>query len=105
MRADKITTELEKIGDITAKLGRVQTIFGDPIKLDTQTIVPVCAVVASFGAGGGGIPLLSGLGGGGDLRVLPIGFLHEQDGVVRFHAVDLPAELLHKHDRHAEKRP
>lgn len=103
MRAKDIAPEIEKAIETANKLGHVKAIFGDPIKLDTQTIVPIGVVITSFGAGGGGLPLMSGMGGGGDLRVLPIGYLAEKDGAVAFHAIDLPAELLHAHPHPAKK--
>lgn len=84
----------------------MQTIFGDPIKLESQTIVPVGAVITAFGAGGGGFPLVSGRGGGGDLRVLPVGFLHEVNGEVQFTPIEIPAHLthpVHKHDGDAAR--
>jgi uncharacterized spore protein YtfJ len=101
MDVERIAPELEKVVEASAKLGHVQTIFGDPIELGSHTIVPVGAVVTAFGAGGGGLPLVSGVGGGGELRVLPVGFLQEVDGVVQFTSIELPAHLTHpmrKHD-------
>ncbi|HVV84800.1 MAG TPA: hypothetical protein VHE35_17170 [Kofleriaceae bacterium] len=102
MKASQIAPEIDKAIETANKLGHVKAIFGEPIKLETTSIVPVGVVITSFGAGGGGLPLLSGMGGGGDLRVLPIGFLSEQAGAVKFTAIDLPPELLHAH---AAKKP
>ena len=95
MKVSQITPEIDKAIETANKLGHVKAIFGDPIKLDTQTIVPVGVVITSFGAGGGGFPLMSGVGGGGDLRVLPIGYLHERDGDVVFTAIEVPEALTH----------
>jgi uncharacterized spore protein YtfJ len=96
--------EIQRVVETATKLGHVEAIFGAPIKLDTQSIVPVGMVVTSFGAGGGGVPLLSGIGGGGDLRVMPVGFLHEREGKVEFTAIELPANLAVAHQRRAPER-
>lgn len=66
--------------------------FGEPVKLDTKTIIPVACV--QFGGGGGGgmsppvkegaaAPVFGG-GGGGGFSVNPVGFIHEEDGAVVF---------------------
>lgn len=92
MKVEKIVDEIEKIAVATDGSCRVQAIFGEPKKLETQTIVPVGAILTSFGGGGGGPPFLNGGGVGVNLRVLPIGFIHEENGVARFTAIELPAE-------------
>jgi uncharacterized spore protein YtfJ len=91
MKPENIVSELEKIVEASQDTCRVQAIFGEPAKLATQTIVPVGAILTSFGGGGGGIPLVGGGGVGVQLRVLPLGFIHEQDGAVRFTPIELPA--------------
>jgi uncharacterized spore protein YtfJ len=104
MKLEHVAPELEKIMESAAKWGRVQAIFGDPITLETRTIVPVGAIMSGFGAGGGGLPFVaSGLGGGGDLRVVPVGFLYEDHGHVAFQAIDLPPSLLRRKEAPASK--
>ena len=102
MKVSQITPEIDKAIETANKLGHVKAIFGDPIKLETQTIVPIGVVITSFGAGGGGLAFASGMGGGGDLRVLPIGYLHEHDGDVVFTAIEVPEALTH--GPHAKER-
>jgi uncharacterized spore protein YtfJ len=85
-----------------------RTVFGDPIKLETKTIIPIATI--EIGAGGGGgvgqgfaieavkgaietarriVPGGRGAGGGGGLaiKVRPIGYLTEEDGHVVFTAI------------------
>jgi len=87
--------------------GNARAVFGEPVKLATQTVVPV-AVVSSQVGGGGGSAFLGGGGGGGfHLRVVPIGYIHEKDGAVVFSAIDVPegAFLPAPHSEEATGRP
>lgn len=74
--------------------GNAKAVFGEPVKLQTQTIVPVAAVVAAVGGGGGQASILGGGGGGFTIRVIPVGYIHEKDGAVMFSAIEVPDELL-----------
>ena len=79
--------------------------FGQPMKLESITIVPVAKVKISAGGSGGGsgsggsgkdeggaAGLAKKLGGGGsgkggggiDVEVIPAGFIYEKDGVPTF---------------------
>lgn len=80
--------------------GSPHAVFGDAVKLEHHTIVPVAVV--SSGAGGGGAapgsssarsasnhpkgapPQMSAGGAGFALLVRPVGFIHEEDGEVVF---------------------
>ena len=73
--------------------GNAKAIFGEPVKLSTQTLVPVALVSTSLGLGGGHAKVMGGGGGGFQLRVVPIGFIHEKDGQVVFTSIDVPEEF------------
>lgn len=94
----QVMATLDKLIATAEHDGRGFPVFGQPIAVGKETIVPISAFVAAFGAGGGGFPLLSGSGGGGDLRVIPLGFLREHDGEVAFTPIALPEGLL-RHGR------
>jgi uncharacterized spore protein YtfJ len=74
--------------------GSAKAVFGEPVKLATQTIVPVAAISSHVGGGGGRTGLGGGGGGGFHLRVVPIGYIHEKDGAVVFSAIDVPEHVL-----------
>jgi uncharacterized spore protein YtfJ len=77
--------------------GNSKVVFGEPVKLESKTVIPVAQV--RLGAGGGGVmpggetsgllkALISG-GGGGGFDVRPVGFIHERDGEVVFTPIHL----------------
>ena len=70
------------------KTGNARAVFGDPVKLDTRTIVPVAAVLTSLGIGAGPAALFGG--GGLDLRVVPLGYVHETDEGIAFTRIEIP---------------
>jgi uncharacterized spore protein YtfJ len=75
--------------------GNAKAVYGEPVKLQTQTIVPVAAVVAAVGGGGGQASIVGAGGGGGfTIRVIPLGYIHEKDGAVMFSPIEVPDELL-----------
>ena len=83
--------ELEKrstdsfIGTIAEKLGavaRAATVFGEPVKRDDITVIPVAKARWGFGGGAGQRKeadgpdkLADGAGGGGGVQVTPVGFI------------------------------
>lgn len=83
---------LRQVAETLEKEGNARTVFGEPVKLDTKTIIPVALV--QFGGGGGGVSPRGkegdapaqgfGAGGGGGFAVQPVGFIHEEDGAVVF---------------------
>ncbi|HVP69403.1 MAG TPA: hypothetical protein VMT17_19290 [Anaeromyxobacteraceae bacterium] len=74
--------------------GRVEAIFGRPVRLGRHAIIPVALVQASLGGGGGGLSLLSGGGGGFNLQVVPVGYLIDGGGKPIFKPIPLPLEAL-----------
>lgn len=91
MQPTEIVEQIKRMMEVTASTCRVQAIFGEPTKLVTQTIIPVGAVSASYGGGSGGVPFVGGGGVGVTVQVIPLGFIHEEEGVVRFTAIAVPA--------------
>jgi len=74
--------------------GNAKAIYGEPIKLETHTVVPVAALVVTVGGGGGALSAIGGGGGGLTMKVAPVGYLHEKDGVVTFTPIDVPPQVL-----------
>jgi len=90
-----ITALVHEVAEAIGRSGQARAVFGDPLKLDTQTIIPVAVVMTRLGGGGGTTAIIGGGGGVGmHLDVLPVGFIHEKDGVATFTALDLPLERL-----------
>lgn len=106
------TTATPVAGDVLREIARafeaeanVKTVFGDPIELHGHTVVPVATIFVSIGGGagvGGATGLAKtvqgaidaatrvipgawggGVGGGVQVRVQPVGFIHDgKDGVL-----------------------
>lgn len=79
-----LETTIEKVKDLV----NVNTIIGEPIKLDGDiTIIPVSKVTYGFGSGGSDFPSKSnkemfGGGGGAGVTITPVAFLVVSDGEV-----------------------
>jgi hypothetical protein len=84
----------KQVAETIQAAGRVDAVFGQPVRLGRSTIVPVAVVQASVGGGGGGLPLLSGGGGGFNLQVVPVGYLVNLGGEPVFKAIRPPLEAL-----------
>ncbi len=82
---------VKQAAEALEKTGNARAVFGDPVKLDTRTIVPVAAVLTNLGIGGGQATIL-GIGGGGglNLRVVPLGYVHETDEGIAFTRIEIP---------------
>jgi uncharacterized spore protein YtfJ len=75
--ADRLLERLAQL--VSAKAG-VHAVFGEPVRQDNLTVIPVARVRWGFGGGGGhadGQPSgpASGSGGGGGVAADPIGYL------------------------------
>jgi len=105
---DLSTVVHEAIAALEAE-GNVRAVFGEPVKLETRTVIPVATV--ALGGGGGGVrtlgsaidivrrwtsrkdtarapaPVLAG-GAGGGLEVRPAGFIWEEAGKVVFTRIE-----------------
>ena len=82
------------IAETIERSGNAKAVFGEPVKLTTQSVVPVAAISCQVGGGGGHAGIGGGGGGGFNLRVLPIGYIHEKDGAVVFSPIDVPDHVL-----------
>lgn len=90
---------VRQVAETIQKEASVRAVFGEPIKLDQHTIVPVAIVHIAFGGGGAGtsgvksevVGKMLGFGGGGGLDVssVPLGFITEKDGDVVFRSIAL----------------
>jgi uncharacterized spore protein YtfJ len=76
------TEMLQRIGESLGSTATVKSVFGEPIRVDGKTVVPVAKVAYGFGAGGGSGTRGSaedrereGGGGGGGVRAFPAGVL------------------------------
>lgn len=84
-------TVVREAANAIESTGNARAVFGDPIKLDTHVIVPVAAVLTGVGLGGGQSVLLGAGGGGGvDLKVVPLGYIHETDEGIEFTRIEVP---------------
>jgi uncharacterized spore protein YtfJ len=71
---------LERLAELVGARAGVQAVFGEPVRHDNLTVIPVARVRWGFGGGGGradGPPSgpASGSGGGGGVAADPIGYL------------------------------
>jgi uncharacterized spore protein YtfJ len=74
---------VERLAAIIARGARASAVFGEPVHQDASVIIPVAKAI--WGVGGGKGPALSGEGGGGGMRVAPVGYIHVEKGRARFH--------------------
>ncbi len=98
---------IKSITETLQKEANVNTVFGQPLELESKKAIPVARIQMTVSGGGGGgsgheeqetegAPPKDGSGGGGggkiDVQVIPVGFIHEGgDGVV-FTAIDTTPE-------------
>lgn len=85
-----ISAIVDGLTQLLREEANVHAVFGEPVKIDTKTIVPVALVTASLSEGPSAF----------DLRAVPFGFLQEVDGQVRFTPLD-PGHAV----SHAEHTP
>jgi uncharacterized spore protein YtfJ len=74
---------VERLAAIIAQGARASAVFGEPVHQDSSVIIPVAKAI--WGVGGGKGPAQSGEGGGGGMRVAPVGYIHVEKGRARFH--------------------
>jgi uncharacterized spore protein YtfJ len=71
---------VERLAGLVGAKASVQAVFGDPVRHDGLTVIPVARVRWGFGGGGGSADgpatgPASGSGGGGGVAADPIGYL------------------------------
>jgi uncharacterized spore protein YtfJ len=105
---------VQTIAQILDKNATVKAVFGDPVKLESQTVSPIAVVRFELSGGGAGVaarllsmfkkdapagdedgkkPAFAGGGMALGLSVTPFGFIHETDGHVSFTALTAPAAV------------
>ncbi|MBN2414734.1 sporulation protein [bacterium] len=82
---DLIKTVLDEL----RKMTRTENVVGDPLKLDTATIIPVSRISVGFGAGGGAGTGDTGRGEatGGGASIEPVAFIVIRDDKVELISV------------------
>jgi uncharacterized spore protein YtfJ len=80
-----MTQTVAELASILARVG-VRAAFGDAVEIDGAAAVPVAVTAFAFGGGSGRLFPVAGNGsaGTGGLLAIPVGFLANRDGVVRF---------------------
>jgi uncharacterized spore protein YtfJ len=86
---------LERLAELVGSRAGVQAVFGEPVRHDGRTVIPVARVRWGFGGGGGiadGSPNgpASGSGGGGGVAADPIGYLEIGPDGVAFRPIREP---------------
>jgi uncharacterized spore protein YtfJ len=82
-RSEMVTELLERIGESVGERAQVSTVFGEPVKREHVTVIPVAKARFGFGGGGGAGSREhnegSGGGGGGGVAVSPVGYIEVRD--------------------------
>jgi uncharacterized spore protein YtfJ len=73
----------EKLG-ATAKAA---TIFGEPVKRDGITVIPLAKARWGFGGGAGRRKDEDGAGGGDGAQLIPVGFIELKNGEAQFRSI------------------
>jgi uncharacterized spore protein YtfJ len=92
---------VEAIGERLHGSASVRQVFGDPIRAEGRTIVPVARVAYGFGAGGGKTEDSAdrrqqgeGGGGGGGVSATPVGVIEIGATGTRFVPIATPARTI-----------
>jgi uncharacterized spore protein YtfJ len=85
---------LERLVDKLIGSASVATVYGSPITAGGVTVIPVAEVAHGFGGGSGreagGPRRGEGLGGGGGVRVRPVGFIQVGEGTAAYTPIRRP---------------
>ena len=96
--AGPATRLLRHLADRLGATASVSTVYGQPVRNGTVTVVPVARVRLVVGAGGGGggdgEQTGEGGGGGGAVSVTPVGYLELSEGATRFRRIRTPLSDL-----------
>ncbi len=76
---------VERLASVIAASVQASAVFGEPVHEGSSVIIPVARVV--WGVGGGNGPQGQGQGGGGGMRMVPVGYIHIENGHARFHPI------------------
>jgi uncharacterized spore protein YtfJ len=86
---------LERLAELVGAKAGVQVVFGDPIRHESLTVIPVARVRWGFGGGSGSADgpdsaAASGSGGGGGAAADPIGYLELRGDDAAFQPIREP---------------
>lgn len=96
---------LQQVAEDLKEFARTETIFGDPMEIQGNTIIPVCKLGIGYGGGGGegegeggdkGGGKGSGGGGGGAVKLDPAALIIVKDGEVSVVGVQTKESRLGK---------
>jgi uncharacterized spore protein YtfJ len=82
---------LKQMAEDIKRFTKTETIFGDPIEVQGNTIIPICKVAIGYGGGGGegegpAEPKVggkgAGAGGGAGLKIEPAALIVAKDGKI-----------------------
>ncbi|MBH8568638.1 hypothetical protein KB206_07085 [Microvirga sp. STS02] len=76
----------ERLAQLLSSSVNAQTIYGSPVERDGVTVIPVAQAAYGFG-GGSGPNAQGGIGGGGGVRLRPVGFIELSKGRSRFRPI------------------
>jgi uncharacterized spore protein YtfJ len=74
---------VQALASVIARSAQASAVFGEPVRQGSSVIVPVAKAV--WGVVGGKGPQGERQGGGGGMHVVPVGFIHLENGRARFH--------------------
>jgi uncharacterized spore protein YtfJ len=83
-------TRLRALRSLVDRLSGARLCYGEPVRHEDRTVIPVARVRASGGGGWGGGDDSTGGGGGGSLDAKPIGFIEIGPTGTRFEAIADP---------------
>jgi len=96
---------LQQVADDLKEFARTETIFGEPMEVQGNTVIPVCKLMIGYGGGGGegegeggdkGGGKGSGGGGGGGVKLDPAALIIAKDGEVSVVGVQTKESRLGK---------
>jgi uncharacterized spore protein YtfJ len=82
---------LKQMAEDIKRFTRTETVFGEPIEIQGNTVIPICKVAIGYGGGGGegeGPPDQklggkgAGAGGGAGLKIEPAALIVARDGKI-----------------------
>ncbi len=87
---------LRDVEQTVASSATVRNVFGEPVKHNGRTVIPVARVGYGFGGGGGSGKLPEGEGGGagGGVAAMPVGVVEISDEGTRYISFSLDKKLL-----------
>jgi uncharacterized spore protein YtfJ len=101
VRASPSDRLLERLAEVVGAKANVQAVFGQPVRHEGLTVIPVARVRWGFGGGGGRSDAApsgpaSGSGGGGGVAAEPIGYLEVRSEGAAFRSIrePLPSPVL-----------